>query len=742
MAQEVTMARLVLIGPGIVTLLMLGLSLAFSAEVPPLPVTPKKPATDEYHGIKVIDDYRWLENAADPAVRRWTEAQNRHTRAVLDQFPAMEALRKRVKELMSDTSPDYFSLRYEGGVLFALKSQPPKEQPFLITLPSADEPAAAHVVLDPNQLNTKGTTAIDFYVPSHDGRLVAVSLSQGGSEDGTVHVYEVAGGKELPDVVPRVNYPTGGGSLAWNGDGTGFYYTRYPRGNERPKEDLNFYQQVYFHKLGTPTSDDTYVIGKEFPRIAETTLQTTKDGRYVLASVANGDGGDFAHYLLTPAGRWIELAGDADKISAATFGPDDALYLFSRKDAPRGKILRLPLATPQLAQAKTVVPQSDAAIEGMVYDMTYGYGPNFVPTATRLYVVDQIGGPSQIRVFDHAGRFLQTVPIAEVSSVGQVLAGRGDELLYRNSSYLKPPAWYRFDPQTGKTTRTALYRTSPVDLSDCEVVREFATSKDGTKIPLNIIRRKGTKLDGRNPTLLTGYGGFGISMTPRFLGVGSIWLEQGGVYAIANLRGGREYGEEWHQAGNLTRKQNVFDDFTACAKHLIERRYTSPDRLAIEGGSNGGLLMGAVLTQHLELFRAVVGHVGIYDMLRSEQHPNGVFVVTEYGTVKDPEQFQAIYAYSPYQHVKDGTAYPAVFLLTGENDGRVDPANSKKMAARLQAATASKLPVLLQIGLDTGHGIGSGLSKAMEQVADVDAFLFQQLGVEYKKPLTEGNARP
>jgi prolyl oligopeptidase len=264
-------------------------------------------------------------------------------------------------------------------------------------------------------------------------------------------------------------------------------------------------------------------------------------------------------------------------------------------------------------------------------------------------------------------------------------------------------------------------------------VREFATSKDGTKVPLNIIRRKGTKLDGRNPTLLTGYGGFGISLTPGFRVDRRIWLEQGGVYAIANLRGGREYGEEWHLAGNLTRKQSVFDDFTACAKHLIDRRYTSADRLAIEGGSNGGLLMGAVVTQHPELFRAVVGHVGIYDMLRSEQHPNGVFVVTEYGTVKDLDQFKAIYAYSPYQHVRDGIAYPAVFLLTGENDGRVDPANTKKMAARLQAATTSKRPVLLQVTSDAGHGIGSGLSKAMERVADVYAFLFEQLGVDYQE---------
>jgi prolyl oligopeptidase len=716
----------------VVLLVFSGMSFAQNGRTAPGAGTPKKPVTEELHGVKITDNYRWLENGDDPAVKQWSAEQTRHARQVLDQSAALRPLRQRVKELMSHTSPDYLALNWRGGKLFALKSQPPKNQPFLIMMDSPDNPDSARVILDPNQLNPKGTTAIDFFVPSRDGRLVAVSLSEGGSEEGNVHVYETATGKELADVIPRVNGATAGGSLAWNADGSGFYYTRYPRGDERPKPDLNFYQQVYFHRLGTPTTEDGYAIGKDFPRIAEISLETSGDGRYLLATVANGDGGEFAHYLMNPQGKWTQITQFSDQVKAITFGPGDTLYLFSQKDAPRGKILRLDVARPELAHAKTIVPESAAAIEGERIGSA-GHGANFVPTATRLYVIDQVGGPSRIRVFDHDGRQLQTVPTEAVASIGQALRLGDGQLLFRAETYLQPPAWYRFDPQSGKSVRTALFRTSPVDYQDAEVVREFAVSKDGTKVPMNILMRKGTKRDGRNPTLLTGYGGFNSSQKPAFSSIRRIWLDQGGIWVIANLRGGSEYGEEWHKAGSQMNKQNVFDDFAACARHLIERKYTSPEQLAIEGGSNGGLLVGAALVQHPELFRAVVGHVGIYDMLLHDRHPNGAFNVPEYGTAKDPEQFRSILAYSPYQHVQDGTRYSAIFLLTGEHDGRVDPGNSRKMAARLQEATSSGLPVLLRISTTSGHGFGTGLNERISQQADVFAFLFQQLGMQYRQ---------
>jgi prolyl oligopeptidase len=722
--------RLISLGLG---LSLAGLLFVRAADQPAgPPATSKKPVTETYHGVQVTDDYRWLENAKDPAVRQWTEAQNRYARSVLDKSQALPPLRKRLKELMTASSPSCFALHKAGGTLFALKSQPPKEQPFLVTLKSADDPDSARVVLDPNVLDNKGKTTIDFYVPSRDGRLVAVSLSEGGSEEGTVHVFDVATGKKLKDVIPRVQFPTGGGDLAWAADNGGFFYTRYPRGTERPKEDLDFYEQLYFHKLGTETAEDSYVLGKDFPRIAEIFLDDSTDGKHLLATVQKGDGGEFEHFLMTPDGKWKQLTHYADQISAAAFGAGDdkALYLLSRKGTPRGQLLRLPLDQPDLKNATVFVKESDVAIEGFRIGSNRLY-PTFKPAPGGVYVTYVNGGPSEVRFFARDGKS-QPIPLPPVCSVGSIFTG-GDEVLLHVTTYLQPAAWYAYKPGAESLRRTALVQTSPADFSDCEVVREFATSKDGTKVPLSILRRKGTKLDGTNPTLLTGYGGYGSSQTPRFSSANKVWLEQGGVLAIANLRGGSEYGEAWHQAGYLTKKQSVFDDFAACAKHLIERKYTNPEKLAIEGGSNGGLLMGAALTQHPELFRAVVSHVGIYDMLRFEQHPNGAFNVTEYGSIKDPEQFKALYAYSPYQHVKQGTAYPAIFLLTGANDGRVDPANSLKFAARLQAATSSKQPVLLLVSFDSGHGIGDNLSAAVERKADVDAFLFEQLGMKYQE---------
>src|SRR5262245_59137136 len=522
------------------------------------PPTAKKPATHTYHGVEVSEDYRWLENANDPAVKEWTAAQNGYTRSVLDPLPDLPAIRKRVKELLSATSPDYTSLDYRGGKLFALKSEPPKEQPFLITLESPDLPKSAKIILDPNKLNPKGTTAIDFYVPSLDGRLVAVSLSEGGSEEGTLHVYEVDTGKKLADVIPRVQFPTGGGSVAWNGDGSGFYYSRYPRGTERPKADMNFYEQVYFHKLGTPTEDDEYILGKELPRIAEVWLDTSPDGKYLLVTVQKGDGGEFEHFLVDPGHKTTRITRYEDKITAAAFGPGDTLYLVSQRSAPRGKILRLPVSKPELKEAETIVPESGATIQGFRWGTSRFYA-NFVSTTDkRLYVVDLVGGPSAIRICDLDDRSQRRLRTPPISSIGQVLPLRRHEILFRSETFIDPPAWYQFDPQTSEIHKTELFRTSPADFSDCEVVREVAISKDGTRVPLNIIRKKGTELDRKNPTILYGYGGYSSSQVPRFNLIRRVWLEQGGVYAIANLRGGGEFGEEWHRAGNLTKKQNVF----------------------------------------------------------------------------------------------------------------------------------------------------------------------------------------
>jgi len=676
------------------------------------PATKKVPVTDAYYGVKVVDDYRWLENPKDRAVVRWVDEENRYTRAYLDAIQHRDEIAKRLKELNTNRPPSYGSLVMRGGHLFALKFQPPKEQPVLVTLDSINDKSSEHVVFDPVTYSPDGKTSMDFFEPSRDGRLVAISLSRGGSESGDVHIYDVATGKETGDVISRVNGGTAGGDVAWNADNSGFYYTRYPRQGERTGADLDFYQQVWFHKLGTPLGGDRYELGKEWPKIAETSMETSPDGHSILASVRNGDGGEVEHFVRGEDGSWRQITHFNDAVTQVRFGTDGNLYELSHKNAPLGKILSI--------EGREIVPPSNLAIE------------SFLPTDHRLYVSYLAGGPSELQMFSLDGAKAGSVPILPVSAVYGAVRLGGDSIALVNGSYLEPANWYTFDPADGKTKETALKITMPVNFNDSVVVRVMVTSKDGTRVPLNIIHRKDMKLDGNNPTNLGGYGGYSISLKPGFGTSRRLWLDQGGVYAIANLRGGGEYGEAWHEQGKLTKKQNVFDDFAACAKYLIDHKYTSASRLAIEGGSNGGLLMGAALTQHPELYRAVVSHVGIYDMLRVELSPNGEFNVTEFGTVKDPAQFKALYAYSPYHHVVNGTKYPAVLMLTGANDPRVDPMNSRKMVARLQAANASAHPILLRASSTSGHGIGTAFSEAIAQQTDVDSFLFDQLGVAYR----------
>ncbi|MGE5180830.1 MAG: prolyl oligopeptidase family serine peptidase [Acidobacteriota bacterium] len=682
---------------------------------PPVPTGPpraaKQPVTDTYWGQTVTDDYRWLENASSPTVQEWSDAENKYTREHLDKLPQRAELHARIAQILEHQSKDYFALSWHGGQLFALESQPPKQRPFVVVMKSAMAPDQARVLVDPNALDPSGSTSIDFFQPSLDGKLVAVSLSKNGSEDGTLHVYDVATGKERGEPIPRVNGGTAGGSVAWTAKG--FYYTRYPHEGERAPADADFYQQVYFHADGTPVAKDTYAIGKDFPRIAEVALSSSDDGRYVLANVANGDGGEHAFYVLAK-GTWTKLADFPDKVVQSAWGRDAHIYLLSRAGAPRGKLVRVTATQPQLAKAQVVVPEGAGSIA------------SFEASARRLWVKKIEGGPSTLEWYPLAGGKPTAVAIPPVSTVGQIAHLGGDEILFRDSSYVVPPLWLALSPKDKEPKKTGMFVTSPVEFSDTEVTQTFCSSKDGTKVPIAIARKKDAPKPG--PTLLYGYGGYGINMEPRFLGLWRIWLDAGGTYAVASLRGGAELGETWHEQGKLTHKQNVFDDFAACAE-MLHRDYAGKDQLAILGGSNGGLLMGAELTQHPDLYRAVVSFVGIYDMLRVELAPNGAFNVTEFGTVKDKDQFAALYAYSPYHHVVDGTKYPAVLMLTGAHDPRVDPYHSRKMTARLQAASASGLPILLRTSGKTGHGIGTPLSESIDQWADVFAFLFEQLGL-------------
>ncbi len=693
------------------------------------PQTPQIIVVNKYYSVEVVDPYQWLENWNDERVQSWSNKQNNYARVILDHLPNVEGLRERITEVLTAKSVSYHSLCWRKGKLFAIKRQPPIEQPFLVVMLSAQEPKSERPIVDPTKIDPSGSTSIDWYVPSPDGNTVAVSLSVGGSESGDVHIYETDTSREIGDVIPRVNGGTAGGDLTWVPNGSGFYYTRYPREGERPPEDMDFYQQVCFHRMGTSPDTDNYEIGKDFPRIAEIILETDANSGNVLATVQYGDSGCFAHYLRTPTEQWKQITGYDDQIVQATFGADGTLFLISRADAPRGKILKLSMVDPSLQKAEVIISEGKDTIVSDFY-----YDPPMVATRTRLYVTYQLGGPSEIRVFDYQGKQQAAPEILPISSVGQIVASADDDILYQNSSYVYPSAWYIFRPHEKMTAKTALVTRSPVDFSDCEIVREYAISQDGTQVPVNIIRRKGIKLDGSNPVLLTGYGGYGINIEPGFNALRRVWMDQGVVYAQANLRGGGEFGQQWHEEGMLTRKQNVFDDFAAVMQYMIDAGYTTPEKLAIIGGSNGGLLMGAIITQHPGLCKAVVSFVGIYDMLRVELAPNGEFNIPEFGTVKDPEQFRALYAYSPYHNVLDSVSYPSVLFLTGTNDPRVDPMHSRKMTARLQAATSSGRPVLLRTSSKTGHGLATPLSVQIEESVHYHAFLLNELGLKYSPP--------
>lgn len=690
------------------------------AAVQPVPETPRVPTRQTLHGVELKDDYRWLEESRDPKVQAWSEAQNARTRAYLDALPGVEILRKRITDLRTKRPSSLGGLVHRQSRYFTLRYEPAKQQPDLVVLDSTLPGTKPRVLLDLMALDPTGGTAIDWFVPSMDGTQVAVSLSKGGSEEGSLHVFDTASGHETGDLIPRVQVGTGGGSLAWAADGKGFWYTRYPRTGERPAADLDFFQQVYFHKLGTPEKSDTYEVGRAFPRIAETELQASEDGKHVFALVGNGDGGDHALWLRGDHG-WVQVARDSDGVIQAQFGRDGALWLLSKKDAPRRKVLRLPLDLPDVGAAKVILPSLTGVLEEVV------------ATDHRIYVAEMLGGPTRIRQFDLQGKELpEPVPTAPFTT--NYLGARldGDDVLVYTTGFKTPSQELVYRAATGKLEPTVVRTTPLADFSDAEVIREEAISKDGTKVPMFILQKVGTKRDGTHPTLLKGYGGFGVSTQPYYSDMAHVLLEQGVVQVETVLRGGGEFGETWHQGGSLLNKQHVFDDFIACAQRLVELGYTTPARLAIEGGSNGGLLMGAALTQRPELFRTVISHVGIYDMIHVEDSANGQFNITEFGTVKNPAQFKALLAYSPYHRVQDGTAYPSILFLTGANDPRVDPMQSRKMTARLQAANPKGRPVFLRTSANTGHGMGSPLAAQIEQAVDVDAFLLHELGVTVK----------
>jgi prolyl oligopeptidase len=692
------------------------------------PVARAEAVTDSHHGTTVADPYRWLEDWEDQDVKDWSEGQNAYARGILAALPERPAVHQRITEILkSAQSVTYGSLRLAGeDALLCMKQDPTKQQSILVLMGADGNPAREKPFVDPNEIDPEGGTSIDWYVPSHDGSLLAVSLSSGGSESGDVHVYRVPSGEEIDVVIERVNGGTAGGDLAWFPDDSGFYYTRYPRPGERPEEDVHFFQQVWQHTLGTPVEKDSYVIGKDFPRIAEIRLVVDRDSGRLLVWVQDGDSNRFELHLRQADGKWDKFSEFGDGAIQATFGPDDALYVISRADAPRGKIVRLSAAAPDLAQAVDIVPEGEGALSHSFYEI---FSPSMVVTGDRIYAIYQAGGPNELRVFALDGKPLDPPEQMDVSTAYGLTPAGGADVYFGNLSYVAMPQWSRFGAKDGTTTRLAVSAESPVNYSDVEVVREFATSNDGTKVPVNILMPKGTIKDGTHAVLVTGYGGYGVNITPGISMSRHILFEQGVLFAEANLRGGGEYGEEWHLQGNLTAKQNVFDDFAAVIRHLVEEGYAARDRVAIVGGSNGGLLVGATVVQSPDLVAAAVSHVGIYDMLRVELDPNGEFNIPEFGTVKDPDQFAALYAYSPYHNIQDGVAYPPMLLPTGANDPRVNPYHSRKFTARIQAAQDDGGLILLRTSGGTGHGGGTPLDEIIELLSDQYAFVLHHLKV-------------
>lgn len=688
--------------------------------MPPLPhvETPREPVTTSYHGQAVTEDYRWLEEDS-PRTREWTEAQDRRTRAYLDSVPFREAMRARCEEILMAETTVYSEPARGGAIYFALRTQPPLQQPLLVTRSGLDEAARERVLVDPNAIDPSGATTIDWYVPSPDGSLVAVSLSSRGTEDGTLHLYETETGEPTDAVIPQVNSGTAGGSLAWRHDARGFWYTRHPARGTVPDQELGFNQEVWFHRLGQDSDEDRRDLAGVFAdnRITENVLSSSADGRWVMNRAQKGDGGEWQIFLRPQDGEaeWTQVAGLEDQCVHAGFG-GGALFLLSLRDATRGRVLRLePAPGRTVGEASVVVPEGPVPVEYIA------------ATDARLWVCEIDGGLSRLRAFDHGGRPRPEVPLPELCAVDPVLSLGPDEVIWAVETFLSPRQWWACTDADEQPVRTALDTVTPVAFQDVVVDRSFAKSKDGTRIPVNLLAPAGAPRDGSAPAILYGYGGYGIPMRPSFEPHLLLWLEQGGVFAVAGIRGGGEFGREWHHAGRLASKQNCFDDLIACADHLVQSGVTSRERLGLMGGSNGGLLVGAVLTQRPDIAAAVLCAVPVLDVLRSETTPNGEFNVTESGSVQDPEMFQVLRAYSPYHNVQDGVAYPAVLFTAGEFDNRVEAFHAKKMTARLQAATSSDRPILLRME-SGGHGIGQSLDQTIALVTDYFTFFRDRLG--------------
>ncbi|AOW99480.1 S9 family peptidase [Moorena producens PAL-8-15-08-1] len=678
------------------------------------PKSPKSDQVDDYHGTLVADPYRWLEDPDSEETKAWVEAQNQVTFGYLSEIPTRETLKQRITKLWNYEK--YSSPFKKGDRYFYFKNDGLQNQSVLYTLTSLD--AEPTLLLDPNTLSEDGTVALSGLAFSKDGKLLAYGLSRSGSDWQEWQVREVETGLDLSDQIKWVKFS----GASWTDDNQGFFYSRFDEPNEATKlEDLNYYQKLYYHKLGTPQSEDSLIYERPDHKKWFFSGRVTEDGNYLIIIVDQGtDPKNLVFYknLQDPDSPVVELINEFDA-SYSFIGNDQSVFWFSTDlDAPRSRVIAIDTNHPEQAQWQEVIPQADETLEG-------------VGLLNNQFVADYLkDAHSSMKIFDLDGSFVRQVELPGIGSVGGFNGLRYDtETFYSYTSFTTPATIYRYDMVSGEST---IFRQPQVDFNpdDYETKQVFYPSKDGTQVPMFITHKKGLELDSNNPTYLYGYGGFNISITPNFSISNLVWMEMGGVYAVANLRGGGEYGEDWHQSGTKLNKQNVFDDFIGAAEWLIGAQYTSPKKLAIAGGSNGGLLVGACMTQRPDLFGAAVPAVGVLDMLRFHKFTIGWAWCSDFGSPDNPEEFKALYAYSPLHNLKPGTAYPATLITTADHDDRVVPAHSFKFAAALQEAHEGEQPVLIRIETKAGHGAGKPTSKIIEEIADKWAFLVRRLEVE------------
>ena len=681
------------------------------------------PVEDSVQGHKIVDPYRYLENPDDPDTRLYVEQELAYTRSILDPLPGRDKIHARLSQLLAIGTVG--APQVGGSYYFHTRREGNQNQPVLYVREgqngALNEPD--RVLLDVNKLAADGTIALDWWYASDDGRYVAYGTSPGGSEISTLRVLETASGTLLPDSIER----TRAASLAWKPDNSGFFYTRYPKKGDVPEGQEVYYRRVFYHALGGDPAHDPLIFGEGRDPEWWPNVSLSEDGRWLLINEEHGwtKTEKFLQDLTsdrTSKNPPVEITDGKDFLYGADFF-EGKLYITTNEEASQYRVFVADAAYPRRENWKEIIPQSDAVLQ------------NASVTGGRLLAQYQRNATSELKLFALDGRKIADIPLPAIGDVFSV-TGRYDreEIFFGFQSFTVPPSVYRVDLSSMKSALWAKVDAPSIDPSAYDVQQVWYVSKDGTKIPMFVVHKRGIEKNGKNPTLLTGYGGFNVSLTPTFSRSMYLWMEHGGIYTVANLRGGSEFGEDWHRAGMLDKKQNVFDDFIAASEYLIAQKYTDKDHLAVSGGSNGGLLMGAMITQRPDLFRAAVCAVPLRDMLRYQNFQIAKLWIPEYGSADDAGQFDWLYAYSPYHHVKPGQEYPAVLFMTGDTDTRVDPMHAKKMAALMQAeaknSDSNDKPILLRIETKAGHGQGKPVTKQIEESTDMYSFLFWQLGIK------------